>query len=454
MSIKIFRKGVCCLKRSNHSRLLGTIFILVFAFMATSITLYSYWYYFLPTRQYINVGDNIASGIDLPGAVIKNVSLKLHSATEMLSVNGNNYREYTCSSDKTLPVALKPGQLEMQFKLFGLLPIHKMMVNVVEPPSVIPGGQSIGVLLHTEGVMVVGEAAVEKDGQTFFPARAAGIAVGDLILKINGAKITSEHQLQELVDKYGKQGKDISLLVKHGNRNKLAKINPILCDKTGRYRIGLFIKNSTAGVGTLTFYEPQTKTYGALGHIIADFESGHKLNPVGGKIVEATVKGIHPGKKGAPGEKLGVFKGKSDIIGNIEKNTTCGIYGKLQHGINNPYYTRTIPVAMRYQVEEAPAEILTVLNGDKIEKFKIEIEDILPAGNQGKCMIIKVTDKKLLNSTGGIIQGMSGSPIIQNGRLVGAVTHVFINDPTKGYGVLAENMLKEANLLNMEQTEK
>lgn len=109
---------------------------------------------------------------------------------------------------------------------------------------------------------------------------------------------------------------------------------------------------------------------------------------------------------------------------------------------------------MRYQVEEAPAEILTVLNGDKIEKFKIEIEDILPAGNQGKCMIIKVTDKKLLNSTGGIIQGMSGSPIIQNGRLVGAVTHVFINDPTKGYGVLAENMLKEANLLNMEQTEK
>ncbi len=342
----------------------------------------------------------------------------------------------------------------MQVKLFGLLPIHRMMVDVVEAKSVIPGGQSIGVLLHTEGVMVVGEAAVEKDGRNFFPARAAGVAVGDLIIKINGSKINGENQLQELVDKYGKQGKDIVLLIKHGNKNKLTKIEPILCEKTGRYRIGLFIKSSTAGVGTLTFYEPQTKTYGALGHMITDFESGHKLNPVDGKIVEATVKGLHPGRKGAPGEKLGVFKGKSDIIGNIESNTNCGIFGKLQKGIRNPYYSQPIPLAMKYQVEEAPAEILTVLEGDKIEKFNIEILDVLPAGNHGKGLVIQVTDQELIRRTGGIIQGMSGSPIIQNGRFVGAVTHVFINDPTKGYGVLAENMLKEAKLLNVKHTEK
>jgi stage IV sporulation protein B len=295
---------------------------------------------------------------------------------------------------------------------------------------------------------------VEKDGQTFFPARAAGIAVGDLILAINGSKITSESQLQDLVDKYGKQGKDIRLLVKHGDKNKLTKVNPVLCDKTGRYRIGLFIKNSTAGVGTLTFYEPQSKTYGALGHMIADFESGHKLNPVDGKIVGATVKGLQPGKKGAPGEKLGVFKGKSDIIGNIEKNTNCGIFGRLQKGIHNPYYSQPIPVAMKYQIQEAPAEIFTVLDDEKMERFNIEIVDILPADNQGKGLVIKVTDKELLERTGGIIQGMSGSPIIQNGRLVGAVTHVFINDPAKGYGVLAENMLKEANLLNVKHMEK
>ncbi|WP_243131666.1 SpoIVB peptidase [Desulfallas thermosapovorans] len=400
------------------------------------------------------MGDRIATGIELPEIFIQNVSLNLRAASEIFSVDGNQYREFTYNPEEILPVALKTGQMEMQMKLFGLLPIHRMVVNVVDPPHVIPGGQSIGVLLHTEGVMVVGEAAVEKDGQTYYPARAAGISVGDLILQINGAKITSENQLQELVDKYGKQGKKISLLVKQGNKNRLARIEPILCDKTGRYRIGLFIKNSTAGVGTLTFYEPRTKTYGALGHMITDFESGHRLNPVNGKIVEAAVKGLHPGKKGAPGEKLGVFKGSSDIIGDIEKNTTCGIFGKLQKGIRNPYYNQPVPVAMKYQIKKGPAEILTVLDENKIERFNIEIEDILPADNQGKGMVIKVIDKRLLDRTGGIIQGMSGSPIIQNGRLVGAVTHVFINDPAKGYGVLAENMLKEANLLNIEHAER
>ncbi len=421
--------------------------------MASFITLNSYWNCFLPSRQNINVGDNLVSGLDLPGPVKQNVSLDLHSISESPSINGNHYHKFTCKPATSLPIASKPGQLEMQLRLFGLLPIHRMMVNVVEPVNVIPGGQSVGVLLHTEGVMVVGEAAVEKNGRTFFPARSAGIAVGDLILKINGSKITSENQLQEIVNQCGRQGRDIILLIKHGNEKKLTKITPVLCDKTDRYRIGLFIKNSTAGVGTLTFYEPKTKTYGALGHVIADFDSGHKLNPVDGKIVEATVKGIHPGQKGSPGEKLGIFKGNSDIIGNIEKNTICGIFGRLQRGINNPYYNKPMSVAMRYQIEEGQAEILTVLDGNKIEKFNIKIIDILPAGNN-KELIIKVTDQELLRRTGGIIQGMSGSPIIQNGRLVGAVTHVFINDPAKGYGVLAENMLIEANLLNAKHVKK
>jgi len=421
--------------------------------MATIITLYSYWHCLLPTQQNINVGDSISAGLDLPGPVMQNFLLDLRSVSDIFSVNGDQYREFTCAPDKTQPVASKPGQLEMQLKLFGILPVHRMMVNVVEPLRMIPGGQSIGVLLHTDGVMVVGEAAVEKNGRSVFPARSAGIVVGDLILKVNGAKITSENQLQEIVDQCGREGKGVTLLVKHGSKNKLAKIDPVLCDKTARYRIGIFIKNSTAGVGTLTFYDPQTKTYGALGHMIADFENGHKLNPVNGKIVESSVKGLHPGRKGAPGEKLGVFKGNSDIIGNIEKNTTCGIFGKLQNGIPNPYYTRPMPVAMRYQVKKGQAEILTVLDGNKIEPFNIEIVDILPAGSN-KELVIKVTDRELLSRTGGIIQGMSGSPIIQNGKLVGAVTHVFINDPAKGFGVLVENMLNEANLLNHKQMEK
>ncbi|WP_161820924.1 SpoIVB peptidase [Sporotomaculum syntrophicum] len=421
--------------------------------MASFITLNAYWHCLLPAKLNINVGDNLVSSLDLPGPVKQNIIFDLNSVSESLSIKGNHHHNFTCNPATSLPIASKPGQLEMQLRLFGLLPIHRMMVNVVEPLNVIPGGQSVGVLLHTEGVMVVGEAAVEKNGRTFFPARSAGIEVGDLILKINGSKITSENQLQEIVDQCGRQGRDITLLIKHGNKKRLAQITPVLCDKTDRYRIGLFIKNSTAGVGTLTFYEPRTKTYGALGHVIADFDSGHKLNPVDGKIVEATVKGIHLGKKGSPGEKLGIFKGNSDIIGNIEKNTICGIFGRLQRGIDNPYYNKPMPIAMRYQVKKGQAEILTVLDGNKIEKFNIKILDILPAGNN-KDLIIKVTDQELLRRTGGIIQGMSGSPIIQNGRLIGAVTHVFINDPAKGYGVLAENMLIEANLLNAKHMKK
>lgn len=421
--------------------------------MTIFITMNFYRYSFLPVKQNINVGDNLVSSLELPGPVKQNVSLELSSVPDSHSTNINHNHKLTCNTTNSFPVTSKPGQLEMKLRLFGLVPIHRMLVNVVEPVSVIPGGQSVGVLLHAEGVLVVGEAGVEKNGRTFFPARTAGIEVGDLLLKVNGLKITSENQLQKIVDQCGRQDKDITLLVQHGKKTKKTKITPVLCDKTDLYRIGLFIKNSTAGVGTLTFYEPQTHIYGALGHVIADFDSGQKLNPLDGKIVEATVNGIHPGKKGSPGEKLGVFKGNSDIVGNIEKNTGYGIFGRLQKKSTNPYYNQPIPVAMRYQVKVGRAEILTVLHGDKMEKFNIEILDILPDGNN-KELIIKVTDKDLLQSTGGIIQGMSGSPIIQNGRLVGAVTHVFINDPSKGYGVLAENMLNEANLINEMQAKK
>ncbi len=352
-----------------------------------------------------------------------------------------------------MPVAAKPGKLDLHFKLFGLIPIHHMLVDVVAPVKVIPGGQSIGVLLHSEGVMVVGEAAIDQDGKKVFPARDAGISVGDLILQLNGKEVTSENQLQKLIDKCGRQGKDVNLLVKHGNEVKRLKINPILCNETGRYRVGLFVKDSAAGVGTITFYDPGSHVYGALGHIITDYSGKSIINPRDGKIVEATIKGLHPGKKGEPGEKLGVFKGKSDIIGDISKNTKYGIFGELEKELKNPIYGKPVAVALSYQVKRGPAQILTVLEDNNIQSFNIEIVQVLP-GKQSKGMVLQVTDPELIKRTGGIIQGMSGSPILQDGKLVGAVTHVFINDPTRGYGVLAENMLKEANLINIEQLQK
>lgn len=418
------------------------------------ICLHSYWLNFLPARQYVHVGDGIAAGLKLPGLIRENISVYLRSPGEIFSVGGNYYKELNFNPEKTMPVALKPGHLDMQVKLFGLIPIHRMMVNVVAPEEVMPGGQSIGVLLHSEGVMVVGEAAVKTETGKINPAREAGISVGDLILRVNNIKLTGEHQLQQVIDKCGRQGKKVNLLVKHGNEIKELSVKPGLCRETGRYRIGLFVKDSTAGVGTLTFYEPETKMYGALGHMISNYGNDGRISTYNGKIVEASVKGLHPGRKGEPGEKMGMFKGESDIIGTIEKNTRYGIFGKLEKAvITNPYYSKPVSVALSYQIKQGPAEILTVLDENKIERFTVQIVQVLP-GNQNKGLVIKVTDRELIRRTGGIIQGMSGSPIIQNGMLVGAVTHVFINDPTKGYGVLAENMLKEVNLLKNKNFKK
>lgn len=418
------------------------------------MSVYATWQNFLPCRQYVKVGDKISPGRELPPSISKNITLHLRSAGEFFTANGINYKELTFSPGDISPVALKPGQLEMQLKLFGFLPFHHMTVNVVTPPRVIPGGQSIGILMHSEGVMVVGEAPVLKSGKKHFPAREAGIQVGDLILSANGVSIHNENQLQEIINNCGNQGRDVVLLVKHGEKTEQKKVNPVLCDKTGRFRMGLFVRGTAAGVGTLTFYEPHSGIYGALGHIIADVNSGETVNLSDGRIVDAVIKDLHPGRKGQPGEKMGVFKGNSDIIGSIEKNTRHGIFGHLEKDITNSYFAQPVTVAMKYQIKEGPAEILTVLNGNKIERFNIYIEKVLPGDEQGKEMVIRVTDRKLVNRTGGIIQGMSGSPIIQNGRLAGAVTHVFINDPTRGYGITAENMLIEVNLINIKKNEK
>jgi len=444
---------VCRLKPSSVSGRFGAVFIVVFALTISFMSMYSAWHNFLPYRQLVRVGDEITTGRELPGPISRNITYHLRSAGDFFAAGGSNYRELTFAAGETTPVALKPGQLEMQMKLFGFVPLHRMTVNVVTPPQVVPGGHSIGILMHSEGVVVVGEAPVLSDGKKYFPARNAGISAGDVILKANGVKIQNESQLQDLIDKCGNRGNDIILLVKHGDKTIQMKVDPVLCDKTGRFRVGLFIKGTAAGVGTMTFYEPQSGIYGALGHIIADCNSGQTVNLTDGRIVDASVKDLHPGRKGQPGEKLGIFKGNKDIIGSIDKNTQHGIFGRLDKDIANSFYARPIPVVMKYHINEGPAEILTVLQGNKIEKFNIYIEKVITGDEQGKDMIIRVTDPALLKRSGGIIQGMSGSPIIQNGRLAGAVTHVFINDPTRGYGVAAENMLMEVNLINIKKDE-
>lgn len=345
--------------------------------------------------------------------------------------------------------SINRGKATVDFKLFGLIPVRSVEVDVLPSLKIVPGGHSIGVVLHSQGVIVVGISPIlsGKDQYTT-PAKDAGIAVGDVILSINGVLVQSDAQVAEVIDLHGKNKQSVDVLVKRGDNRLNLTFNPVLCKDTRRYRIGLFVRDSAAGVGTLTFYDPLSRSYGALGHVITDSDTNQAIDCDKGKIVLATVSGIQHGKRGQPGEKIGVFIEESQLLGDIRKNTPFGIYGTLSTLVDNEIYPESMPIASMSQVKPGAAEMLTVVDGQTIERFKIEIQKInYQDYPEGKGLVIKITDTKLLNKTGGIVQGMSGSPIIQDGRIIGAVTHVFVHDPTRGYGCFIDWMLMESGLI-------
>jgi stage IV sporulation protein B len=350
------------------------------------------------------------------------------------------------------PVSLEPvslGKATLEFRLLGLIPVRTVQVDVLPPLKLVPGGHSIGVVLHSQGVIIVGHSPVAgPDGQSRSPAKEAGIAIGDVILSINGVPVQSDSQVAEVIDASGRENRPVNLLVKRGVANLELSLRPAFCQDTKRYRIGLFVRDSAAGVGTLTFYEPETNTYGALGHIITDSDTNQPIDCHQGKIVLATVSGIQHGRRGQPGEKIGVFIEEDQVLGNIEKNTPFGIYGQLSAYPPQQIHSDGIPVASMSQVQLGAAELLTVVDGQTIERFAIEVQKInLQETPEGKGLVIKVTDPRLLERTGGIVQGMSGSPILQNGKIIGAVTHVFVHDPSRGYGCFVDWMLMESGLV-------
>ena len=379
---------------------------------------------------------NSHEGIQLNGVWSKLIKVEKISSDQIVTVSSGIFN------------SLGSEKLEVSYKLFGIFPLRSGEVEVMKPMKLIPGGQSIGVTLQTKGVMVVGQApVVDKTGKKVFPAKDAGIEVGDILLKINNQDVRTDQEVSNAVHLAGEQKGNANVIYKHQEQILEKIIKPIFCAETGRYRMGLFVRDEAAGVGTLSFLDPVSKQYGALGHVITDADTNQKIEVYNGKVIASTIYAIEKGKRGHPGEKIGSFVANSAFNGTIEKNTLTGIFGTMSGQVVNPYYQEAIPVGWETEVKVGPAKIYTVIQGEKIEEFEVNIDRVMHNRTDSKNMIVRVTDPRLLEVTGGIIQGMSGSPIVQEGKIIGAVTHVFVNDSQRGYGVFIQNMLNESSQL-------
>ena len=368
----------------------------------------------------------------------------------IVQVNGSDQSSLPVDLNK--PISLRSnnsGKTLMTLKLFGKIPFKTVAVNVVPDLRVVPGGQTIGVKVKSAGILVVGHHQVNKEKNIkVSPGEESGIRAGDLIMKIDGKPIREVRKVALFAEKAGLAQKSLHLDIKRAGKWIKTDLRPVFDSEDKAWRLGLYIRDSAAGVGTLTFYAPDQGVYGALGHVITDLDTGTAIEVGDGQILQSNVTSINKSQNGKPGEKRALFVNESKVLGNIEHNTSFGIFGKMKELPEHSYNKEAIPVAFAEEVKEGPAEILTVLSGQKVESFKVEISHVSKQSNPAtKGMVIKVTDPQLLQLTGGIVQGMSGSPIIQNGKLIGAVTHVFVNDPSSGYGCFIEWMLQDAGVL-------
>ena len=338
---------------------------------------------------------------------------------------------------------IEHGDSVIELSLLGV-PIKTVKVVVGERKVLYPGGQSIGVTLHTQGALVVGTAEVE--GTDINPAKEAGVQPGDVVRSANNVDIENAEHLSNIINDSQKNSIELGIL-RDGNL-EYYEINPVVDQNDGKKRLGLWVRDSTAGVGTLSYYDPTNNNFGALGHAITDIDTKQKLNIKNGDIVFSKIIDIKQGEKGSPGELKGNFS-LDEPIGNITSNTEFGIFGVSKEQIINPLYPQGLKIATQDEVVTGPATILTTIDSEGIKEYTCEVIRIQSQSAPAqRGMVIQITDQDLINKTGGIVQGMSGSTILQNDKIVGTVTHVFVNDPTKGYGMFIEWMLSEGENSN------
>ena len=303
-----------------------------------------------------------------------------------------------------------------------------------EPRMLTPVGHTMGIKLFSRGVLVVGLTP----GRT--PARSGGLETGDVILQCNGTAVTSSEQFRTLLR--SAEGETLSLQVGRNSDRTTVTVQPEQ-NEQGDWAIGAWIRDSMAGIGTMTFCDPETGAFGALGHGITDTDTARLMPFASGSILPSTVKAVRRGEAGSAGELRGDFDLNTQL-GTLSANTSCGIFGTVEDPEFLEELGPALPVAEASEVHSGSAILLSNVEGDTVKGYQVEITKLSPGANDPRELLVTVTDPELLAATGGIVQGMSGSPIIQNGKLIGAVTHVLLNDPTKGYGIFIENMLKAA----------
>lgn len=373
------------------------------------------FYYYLPSNYSVSSIDEF-DNISVFGVTLKNSS--------------ND--EAVAANNSAGNISPNKGTL----MLGNIIPIKNVDINFKEDRKVIPGGSAFGIKLFTQGVMVVKMDSIKTENKTFTPAKEAGVEIGDMILKVDNCEINSNEDLINAVEK--SKGNDIDLLISRNGEEINTTLRPINTNNGNDYKIGIWVRDSSAGIGTVTFYDPESHGFAGLGHGICDVDTGEILPLSEGEIVRAEIDGVTAAQKGKAGTLNGHHDGSAPT-GYVISNTETGVYGHLN---GSPTNFEPVSVAFKQEVQTGYAQIITTLDNNTPDYYDIEIESInYDDSGITKNLVIKITDSKLLEKTNGIVQGMSGSPIIQNGKLVGAVTHVFVNEPQKGYGIFAENML-------------
>jgi stage IV sporulation protein B len=414
---------------------------IIFVLLLMVLVSYTITLFVLPGSITLLAGEDYKISLRSP------LFLQIHSQSSILKVSDSRDTSISAFEKPYSIMATEEGEAELGLSMLGIIPVKTVEVRSIEKQKVIASGAPIGIKLKTNGIIIINISGVFlDDGTKVLPAETAGLLAGDVLIKAGGQDLKNISDLTRVVKNSG--GKPLDIIYRRQDTEHRTTITPIKSGEDDEYRIGVWVRDSSAGIGTLTFINHKNNVYGALGHGINDIDTGSLLRVGSGTLMRSSIKGIKKGIKGAPGELEGDFLNASDILGDIELNCEFGIYGRIGSDINKDKLGKLYSIGSHSTVRLGRATILTCINGDRVEEYEIEIQRIARNDlDSTKNMIIQITDKRLLDSTGGIVQGMSGSPIIQDGRLIGAVTHVFINDPMRGYGVFIESMLRQSEAI-------